>query len=42
MILDTLTYSILAVVLVLSIVVFRLAFSKQESSQEEVEKPRAT
>lgn len=34
MILDTLTYSILAVVLVLSIVVFRLTFSKRKSSQE--------
>ena len=34
MILDTLTYSILAVVLVLSIVVFRLTFSKQKPSQE--------
>ena len=34
MILDTLTYSILAVVLVLSIAVFRLACSKQKSSQD--------
>ncbi len=32
MILDTLTYSILAVVLVVSIAVVRLAFSKNKSS----------
>ena len=42
MILDTLTYSILAVALVLSIAVFRLAFSKEKSSQEEGEKRQAT
>jgi len=34
MILDTLTYSILAVVLVLSITVFRLACSKRKSTEE--------
>ena len=34
MILDTLTYSILAVALVLSIAVFRLACSKSKPSQD--------
>ena len=42
MILDTLTYSILAVALVLSIAVCRLACSKRKPSQEEGSKRRAT